>query len=153
MSKSLLLSLITTGLLISSASAKNINLTIGDVKTLKNDVSISTDYIIRANHSQCDNMYIYELNIAGIEKENISLNIIGNDILNIKIQRLLPKDTSKESYHLIENKFGTFERNFTLPFNADLTKLETSINNGILYITFPIIDKDKINNVKKINLN
>ncbi|HAK07630.1 MAG TPA: heat-shock protein Hsp20, partial [Spartobacteria bacterium] len=43
----------------------------------------------------------------------------------------------KEVYHRIERSYGSFERTFTLPENADATKIAADFKDGVLRIHLP----------------
>lgn len=152
MKKLLLASVLATGLLSSGLMAKTIELEIGkkDVASVKSDVSIATEYIIRTNQYVCDSMYVYEMNVAGIAKKDIKIKIIDNDIMNVSITRTIPSDSVNSTFNLTENRYGTYERSFTLPRNANIDKLETSLENGMLFITFPIMPYSELNSTKEI---
>lgn len=80
-----------------------------------------------------DNEYQIDLLLAGIKKEDISINV-EKDILTINAERKENKDTK---YNRKETFFGKYKRSFTLPENVDKENIGASLEDGILKITVP----------------
>jgi HSP20 family protein len=86
--------------------------------------------------------YIYLIDLPGIQKESISIEIKDNRILSISAERTKPANlTANESY------FGVINRDIELPENYSGEVL-ASYENGVLSL---MIEK-KQNTVKKINI-
>jgi HSP20 family protein len=77
-----------------------------------------------------DNEYIIEMLLAGVKKEDISIDI-KKDKLILKAERKEIKDLK---YNRKQTYFGKYERLFILPDNADIDNIEASMDNGILKI-------------------
>jgi HSP20 family protein len=77
-----------------------------------------------------DNEYIIEMLLAGVKKEDISIDI-KKDKLIVKAERKEIKDLK---YNRKQTYFGKYERLFILPDNADIDNIEASMDNGILKI-------------------
>jgi HSP20 family protein len=80
-----------------------------------------------------DNEYQIDLLLAGIKKEDISINV-EKDILTINAERKENKDTK---YNRKETFFGKYKRSFTLPEDVDKENISASLEDGILKITIP----------------
>jgi HSP20 family protein len=74
--------------------------------------------------------------LAGIAKENITLNI-DDDVLTIKAERKLETEESKKNYHRIERSSGSFSRSFNLGEVIDQEGICADFKNGILHVTLP----------------
>jgi len=78
--------------------------------------------------------YIITVNIPGSQKNNIKVTV-KNHILNISAKTEKISDKKSSKFLQKERFVGTFEREVTLPSDADENTLKTKYNNGILTIT------------------
>jgi len=62
----------------------------------------------------------------------------------------IKKDDLKKKFHRIELSFGTFRRSFTLPEDADSTKVTAELRDGVLRVHLPTtpVAKSKATQVK-----
>jgi len=87
------------------------------------------------------NVYV---DLPGITKEQIQMEILEDNILKISGERKSReyKDTDKKSHYIImERDYGHFERSFMIPFNANTESIQAKMENGVLEI---IIDKKEV---------
>jgi HSP20 family protein len=77
--------------------------------------------------------YHLEIDLPGVKKEDIEINVNEN-ILTISGERKLEKKEQKDNYTRIESFFGRFERSFKLPADADVDNIEAKAENGVLKI-------------------
>ena len=59
-----------------------------------------------------------EVELPEIDVDDLAVDIEGN-ILTIRGERPLSKETKPEQYHLVERYYGPFSRSFTLPDSVD----------------------------------
>jgi HSP20 family molecular chaperone IbpA len=105
--------------------------------------SIATKSNIIMNMYEKDNKYNYELEIPGIERENIQLSQ-KDGFIKVCGKRMYRNGITKENYHTSESSYGTFERKFRLPMEAEPTTLDAKFRNGMLLITVDkIIETDE----------
>jgi HSP20 family protein len=57
-----------------------------------------------------------------------------NPLLSISGERKSQKEDQKKKFHRIELFFGTFRRSFTLPEDADSTKVTAEFRDGVLRV-------------------
>ena len=93
-----------------------------------------------------DNEYIIEMSLAGIKKENISIEIEENNLL-IKAKR---DENNDLKYNRKESYFGEFEKTFKLSNSVDKENITSSFIDGILKINIPKIINTKTK--KKIEI-
>lgn len=84
--------------------------------------------------SETDKQYLIDVEVPGIDKKDIELNVERNT-LTISGERKFEKKEEGRTYHKVETSYGTFSRSFTLPENIDTETISASYNNGILSIT------------------
>jgi len=74
--------------------------------------------------------------LAGITKENITLNI-EDDVLTISAERKQETEETRKNYHRVERSSGNFSRSFNLGEVIDQENINADFNNGILRVTLP----------------
>lgn len=98
--------------------------------------------------SETDKQYLIDVELPGIKKEDISLNI-ENNTLTISGERKFEKKEDGKQYHRVESHYGSFSRSFTLPDNVKTDSINATYNNGILNIT---VDKSEQQMKKQIKI-
>lgn len=95
--------------------------------------------------------YEYIIDLPGVDKKDISLNLKGNE-LTITGERSMVAKSDEDVFRRVERKTGTASRTFALEEDADIEKLTAEANNGVLRITIPKQDA-KIPKERKIEIN
>ncbi|MFA5207108.1 MAG: Hsp20/alpha crystallin family protein [Candidatus Paceibacterota bacterium] len=90
--------------------------------------------------------YVVEMALAGVKKEDISLNI-EYDVLTIKAER---KEVEDKNFNRKQTFYGKYQKSFTLPEATDKENIQASFENGILKITVPKIEEVKTTKQIKI---
>lgn len=80
--------------------------------------------------------------LPGFKQEDVSLDI-DDGVLTIKAEHSEKKEErdEKKQYHLIERSTGSFMRRLTLPFKADAGKAEAILENGLLRVKVPRLER------------
>ena len=79
---------------------------------------------------------------------DIEWSVLKEEIVKILkeqgfISQVLVKEEKKKKYHRIERGYGTFVRSFTLPDDADASKVKAEFKNGLLTVHLPKSEKAK----------
>jgi len=85
---------------------------------------------------ESDKSYTIEVELPGVEERDVSV-AVNNGCLTVKGEKKTEREVNKDSYHLAERSFGSFERSLRLPESLDDAKIEASFNKGVLKITAP----------------
>lgn len=98
----------------------------------------------RAGFAEEENEFIISLEIPGIKKEDIHIEI-GEDNIIVKAQKKqeIKKEDEKAGRYSYSRQYSGFYRSFRLPDDADLENLDTKYEDGILKITVPKIKNKK----------
>jgi HSP20 family protein len=98
---------------------------------------------------QTDNEVVVRASIPGIKAEEVQINVTG-DILTLKGEAKQEEERKERSWHIREQRFGSFERSIVLPTDVKSDQAEAVFENGILTITLPKADevKPKTINIK-----
>jgi HSP20 family protein len=60
---------------------------------------------------------------------------VENGILTLRGERKIEKEQKETRYHLVERSYGTFERRFSLPGDADPKMVNAAFKDGVLRIS------------------
>jgi len=83
--------------------------------------------------------YIVNLEVAGLNDEDVSCQITNNTLI-VKGSRRFRRVSEEARYHTSERAYGAFERLFPLPGHVQSEKLTTRFTNGMLEIIIPKTD-------------
>jgi len=77
--------------------------------------------------------YIISVEIPGVAREDVDLEINGNT-LTIRGEKRQEKKEERENYHCVERSYGSFERVLTLPRDANPDSIDANFKDGVLTI-------------------
>lgn len=86
--------------------------------------------------------YTIKAELPDVKKEDIKLNV-HDDVLTITGERKYEKEEKGKKYHRVERAYGSFMRSFTLPENADGSKIAAEYKDGLLKVRLPKSEKAK----------
>ena len=116
---------------------------------------LNNDFMPRANTTapavnvkMDDKAYTMEVAAPGIKKEfcRVSINDEGN--LSVAIENKVEHKEEEKKHHYLRREFSytNYEQAYTLPEDVDKDHIEAKVENGILTITLPRMQKE----VKKL---
>jgi HSP20 family protein len=85
---------------------------------------------------ETDKEILVETELPGLGEKDISLTV-QNGVLTIQGEKKLDYDEEKENYHVMERRYGSFQRSLRLPDTVDDTKIDARFDNGVLKVTLP----------------
>jgi HSP20 family protein len=101
--------------------------------------------------SEDDHEYTIKAELPGIEKENVKITV-ENGTLLITGERASEGEEKNRKYHRVERAYGSFLRSFTLPDDADGTKIRAEFKNGVLKVHLPKAENAKPRSIEiKVN--
>ena len=92
--------------------------------------------------SEDEKEYLIKAEIPEMRKEDIKLNV-HDDVLTITGERKYEKEEKNKKYHRVERAYGSFMRSFTLPEDADGSKVNAEYKDGVLKVHLPKSEKAK----------
>lgn len=95
------------------------------------------------NVAETENAYLIEAALPGIKREDINIEMT-DDLLEIRVEQKKEENQNGSTYSLREISYGSTSRAFRLPRNIDRSPPEAELKDGILKITFPKTQKNKI---------
>jgi len=91
---------------------------------------------------QTEEELVIQSAIAGVKPENLDISIEGDQVL-IKGSREKPPEEGERNYFYQECYWGPFSRQIILPEEADPSRAEALMKEGILTIRIPKIERKK----------
>ncbi len=85
---------------------------------------------------------IIQAPLAGVKHENLDITT-EKDIVVIKGERKRPSQEEIKSFYTNECFFGNFQREVILPEETDPSRIEARMEEGILTIRVPKIEREK----------
>jgi HSP20 family protein len=92
--------------------------------------------------SEDEKEYLVKAELPEVKKEDVKLTVQDN-VLSISGERKSEKEEKGKRYHRIERAYGSFLRSFTLPDDAEGTKVAAEYKDGLLMVHVPKSEKAK----------
>ncbi len=107
------------------------------------------DWSPEVDISEDDQGYLLKADLPEMKKDDVRVTL-EDGILSVSGERKGLKEDQKKKFHRIERSFGTFRRSFTLPEDADSTKVTAEFRDGVLKVHLPTtpVAKSKATQVK-----
>ena len=94
------------------------------------------DWSPEVDISEDDRGYLLKADLPEMKKDDVRVTV-EDGILNVSGERKTEKEDQKKKFHRIERSYGTFRRSFTLPEDADSTKVTAEFRDGVLKVHLP----------------
>ena len=107
------------------------------------------DWSPEVDISEDDHGYVLKADLPEMKKDDVRVTV-EDGILSVSGERKTEKEDHKKKFHRIERSFGTFRRSFTLPEDADSTKVTAEFRDGVLKVHLPTtpVARSKATHVK-----
>jgi HSP20 family protein len=94
------------------------------------------DWSPEVDISEDDHGYLLKADLPEMKKDDVRVTV-EDGILCVSGERKSEKEDQKKKFHRIERSFGNFRRSFTLPEDADSTKVTAEFHDGVLKVHLP----------------
>ena len=94
------------------------------------------DWSPQVDITEDDKEYLVKADLPEIKKDEVKVTV-ENGVLSISGERKSEKEEKNKTYHRIERSYGSFERTFTLPEDADAPKMRAEFKEGVLRVHMP----------------
>jgi HSP20 family protein len=107
------------------------------------------DWSPEVDISEDDHGYLLKADLPEMKKDDVRVTV-EDGILSVSGERKSEKEDQTRKFHRIERSYGTFRRSFTLPEDANGSKVTADFRDGVLKVHLPImpIAKSKAIEVK-----
>jgi HSP20 family protein len=93
-----------------------------------------TDWTPSCNVSENDKSYLIRAELPDVKKDDVHVKL-ENGILTIQGERKTEKEEKDAKFHRRELSYGSFYRSFTMPDDADESKVDAKFKDGMLNVT------------------
>jgi len=128
-----------------------INSMLNQVDNLNETSDSKYDFVPAVNTREGEYAYHIELDLAGVKKEDINVDVADNRV-TISGEKKFKEDVKEENYQKVESYYGSFKRTFTLPDGVDVENIHAESQDGMLEVTIPKLDKDKVEATRKVEV-
>ncbi len=91
---------------------------------------------------ETDDAYLIKAELPGMKKDDVSVEI-RNNVLSISGERKETREEKSKNVHRRESFTGSFCRNFSLPDQVAVEKVEAEFKDGVLRLTIPKSEEKK----------
>ncbi len=94
-----------------------------------------------------DDRLFAEIEIPGIDKKDIDISI-EDHVLTIKGEKKSEREDKGRNYHVVERRYGRFQRAFRIPEYIKAEEIKAKFDNGILTVEMPKKEEAKKSSIK-----
>jgi HSP20 family protein len=94
-----------------------------------------------------DHEYLIKAELPEVKKEEVKVTV-QDGVLSLAGDRKFLKEEKNKKYHRLERAYGSFVRTFSLPEDADETKVTADFKEGILQVHLPKSEKARPKNIE-----
>jgi HSP20 family protein len=91
---------------------------------------------------QTNDDVVVKATLPGLKAEDVDITVTG-ETLTLRGEFKQEDEKKETSYHIREQRYGSFERSILLPTDVKADKAVADFENGILTITMPIAEEVK----------
>lgn len=100
------------------------------------------DWTPSVDIQETETEYLVKAELPEIKREDVKVTV-ENGILTLQGERKHEKEEKNRKFHRVERSYGTFLRTFTVPTDADETKVAADFKEGILRVHLPKTEKPR----------
>jgi HSP20 family protein len=86
------------------------------------------------NVAETDKEFEITAELPGISEKDVDVTL-ADGVLTVKGEKREEKEDKDKNYYLAERSYGSFQRSFRLPDNADQDKISAAVAKGVLTVT------------------
>jgi len=95
-----------------------------------------------ANISETDKEYLIKAELPEVDKKDIQVSV-HEGVITIRGERCYERQDDSERRHRVESFYGSFARSFSLPADADESKITARSKDGVLTVHIPKLESAK----------
>jgi HSP20 family protein len=95
------------------------------------------DWIAPASEASTDDSaYRIAMELPGVAEDDIHLTV-DQGVVTVKGEKRTSREEKGETWYFSERQFGSFQRSFRLPPDADEAAVKADLKDGVLTVTVP----------------
>ncbi len=112
------------------------------MRRMLEDFGVAPAPLPAADLYETDDELVVELDVPGFEEKELELEV-SDHTLTIQGERTREKEEKQKTFYLHERLEKRFERQFTLPPEADVEHVKAKFKTGVLEVRVPKIEQAK----------
>ena len=106
------------------------------------------------NVKETEHEYTVELAAPGMKKDDFNINVDNDGNLHIKMEQKNEKkdENKKEHYLRREFSYSKFEQTLILPDDVDKEHIAANVNDGVLTVALPKVEKKEEKTTRQIEV-
>jgi HSP20 family protein len=110
----------------------------------RDDAEVTSAWCPVVDVSDSQDAVVLQAELPGVAPEQVDVSV-ENSVLTISGEKKHVHEEGKDGseYHLVERRYGRFERSFSLPRTVDSEKVDATVTNGVLTVTLPKVEAAK----------
>ena len=122
---------------------------------------LNSDFMPRTNSTapavnvkESETEYVMEVAAPGIKKEYCRVGINDEGNLTVAIENKVEHKHEDKRHHYLRREFSytNYEQNYTLPDDVECDKISAKVEDGILTVTMPKVQKEEKKYAKAIEI-
>jgi HSP20 family protein len=117
----------------------------------EDETSSIPDWAPLVDISEDDKEYLIKMELPEVQKDDVNVTV-EHGALTIAGERKAEKEEKGRKFHRMERYYGRFERNFSIPDDADAGGVRADYRDGILRVHLPKSEKARLKQIDvKVN--
>lgn len=83
-----------------------------------------------------DKEYSITIEVPGVDEKDVKVEV-ANNIMTISGEKRQEKEEKNKNYYRVERSYGSFQRDLSLPTDANQEDVKAKFKNGVLTVTIP----------------
>jgi HSP20 family protein len=79
---------------------------------------------------------VIDAELPGMNENDVQI-VVREGVVSLKGEKKSERDEKKDTYHLVERSYGSFERLFRLPEGVNEEQIKADFNSGVLHVVIP----------------
>ena len=92
---------------------------------------------------ETEDAYVFEFELPGFKKDDVKVKVEDNVLTVSSEVKEEKKEEKDKNYHIVERRYGAFKRQFSLPENVDVEKIDAKFENGVLELKVQKKEEEK----------
>ena len=113
-------------------------------------INYNQNFQPKFNISENKTSYFIDTDLPGIDKKDINISL-NDDMITISGERKINQKHDDKYKRYNNSNYGTFEKSFHIPDDANIDKIDAKMNNGVLNISIKKAKKVSPD-IKKISI-
>lgn len=98
--------------------------------------SVQKPWVPLVDVSEDDKEYVITAEVPEVKKDDLNVTV-EDGVLVLSGERKFETEQKNKRYHRVERAYGSFSRSFTVPEDADGSKVVATFKDGVLRVSLP----------------